>query len=173
MSIRWAPKCSAANSQIQCAPSPSTTTGRKWASAGPTSRKRTSVVGGWVQSTTSSAPRRAASARNSGPNSLTGARAATIAGRHKHRWARRRVRVWQSVAHLAAGDLAHFGLVPAVLEAHLHPIYLGHQQLRRRFHWLSCLLSLGDRGRRGALALGQRGTHLLSVGAHGLDPEAN
>src|SRR6266849_3173681 len=97
----------------------------------------------------------------------------SLAGRHKDGWARRRVRVWQPVAHLAAGDLADLGLVPAVLEAHLHPVYLGHQQLGCRVHWLSCLLSLGYRGRRGALALGERATHLLSVGAHGLNPEAN
>src|SRR5438874_13680087 len=63
-----------------------------------------------------------------------------IAGRHKHGWARRWVRVWQSVAHLAARNLTHFGLVPAVLEAHLHPVYLGYQQLRRDFHWLGRLL---------------------------------
>jgi hypothetical protein len=91
-----------------------------------------------------------------------------IAGRHKHGRASHRVRAWQPVAHTAAGDLADLGLVPPVLEAHMHPIHLGHQQLGRRVQWLSCLLSLSHRGCRGALALDQRGANLLGVAAHRL-----
>ena len=61
--------------------------------------------------------------------------------------------------------------MPAVLEAHLHPVCLGHQELGRRCHWLGCLVRLRHHGGRGPLTLDQRGADLLGVGAHRLDPE--
>ncbi len=94
-----------------------------------------------------------------------------IAGRHQHGRACHRVRVWQPVTHAAAGDLADLGLVPPVLETHVHPVHLGYQQLGRHLHWLSCLLSLRHRGRGSVLPLGERRADLLGVGAHGLNSQ--